>query len=70
MISLAVDLANAEEICGHPVDGLIGVDFFSKRIVQIDFAAHVIRFPAAADPAAPRRFPSDFATGRCACRWP
>jgi hypothetical protein len=49
-ISLAVDLANAEKICSESVDGLIGVDFFSNRIVQIDFASHVIRFPAKAEP--------------------
>jgi hypothetical protein len=62
-ISLAVDLANAEEICSKPVDGLIGVDFFSNRIVQIDFAAHLIRFPAKVDPAGAQTLPIRFRNG-------
>jgi hypothetical protein len=62
-ISLAVDLTKAEEICSEPVDGLIGMDFFSNRIVQIDFAAHVIRFPAKADPGAAQTLPIQFRNG-------
>jgi hypothetical protein len=62
-ISLAVDLAKAQEICSEPVDGLIGVDFFSHRIVQIDFASHVIRFPAKADAAGTQTLPLRFRNG-------
>jgi hypothetical protein len=62
-ISLAVDLANAEEICGEPVDGLLGIDFFSNRIVQIDFVSHVIRFPAKADPGGAQTLPIRFRNG-------
>ncbi len=38
-VSLAVDLKNASLLCSRPVDGLIGVDFFLRRVVEIDFAA-------------------------------
>jgi hypothetical protein len=62
-ISLAVDLSNAEQICSERVDGLIGVDFFSNRIVQIDFTAHVIRFPAKAHPAGSPTLPIRFRNG-------
>jgi hypothetical protein len=62
-ISLAVDLTNAEKICSEPVDGLIGVDFFANRIVQIDFAARVIRFPAKADPAGGQTLPIRYRSG-------
>ena len=62
-ISLAVDLANAEEICSEPVDGLIGVDFFANRIVQIDFASRVIRFLAKADQHGAQTLPIRFCNG-------
>jgi hypothetical protein len=62
-ISLAVDLANAQAVCSEPVDGLIGVDFFSNRIVQIDFASHVIRFPAKAEPTGAQPLPIRFRNG-------
>lgn len=40
---LAVDLGKFSASCERPVDGLIGVDFFRDRVVQIDFAAQKIR---------------------------
>ena len=40
---LAVDLENLSTSCERPVDGLIGMDFFSGRSVQIDFEAQKIR---------------------------
>jgi hypothetical protein len=50
-IPLAADLSTADELCSRPVDGLIGVDFFKDRVVQIDYARHCLRllgprFPA------------------------
>jgi len=39
-IGLAVDLRNAEQLCGQRVDGLIGADFFKGRVTQIDYARH------------------------------
>ena len=63
-ISMAVDLSNAEKICEAPVDGLLGVDFFTNHIVQLDFAAHVIRFPANAKLAAKgEKLPIRFCNG-------
>jgi len=44
-IPLAVDLSMADELCSHPIDGLIGVDFFKGRVVQIDYARRCLRFP-------------------------
>ncbi len=44
---LAVDLSALSESCECRVDGLIGMDFFRDRIVQIDFAAGSIRLLAA-----------------------
>jgi len=62
-VSLAVDLSNAEQICSQPVDGLIGIDFFSNRIVQIDFVSRVIRFPAKAEPGGAQTLPIRFRNG-------
>ncbi|HEY3897347.1 MAG TPA: aspartyl protease family protein [Chthoniobacter sp.] len=42
-ISLAVDLSAADQLCSRPIDGLVGVDFFCNRVVQIDYAHHVLR---------------------------
>src|SRR5215471_12479512 len=36
---LAIDLRALSGSCRQPVDGILGVDFFRSRIVQIDFAA-------------------------------
>ncbi len=42
-VPLAVDLRNATELCSRPIDGLIGVDFFRRQPLEIDFAARRIR---------------------------
>ena len=42
-IPLAVDLSKAEELCSYRVDGLIGIDFFQGRVVQIDYAHRCLR---------------------------
>jgi hypothetical protein len=34
---LAIDLATVSERCHQHIDGILGVDFFRNRIVQIDF---------------------------------
>jgi hypothetical protein len=41
--ALAVDLGAISRSCGRHVDGLIGLDFFRARVVQIDYAARKIR---------------------------
>src|SRR5882724_8600563 len=40
---LAIDLEKLSRSCERPVDGLVGMDFFRGRIVQIDFDAQKIR---------------------------
>ncbi len=40
---LAIDLGAVSKTCHQPIDGLIGVEFFHRRIVQLDFAAEKIR---------------------------
>ena len=40
---LAVDLEKLSRSCQRPVDGLVGMDFFRGRVVQIDFEAQKIR---------------------------
>ena len=40
---LAVDLGKLGQVCNCCVDGLIGVDFFQNRTVQIDYENHTIR---------------------------
>ncbi len=47
-VPLAVDLSNAGQLCREPVDGLLGVDFFRSRVVQIDFPAQRIRLLSSA----------------------
>ncbi len=48
---LAVDLAELGHACNCCVDGLIGMDFFRDKIVQIDFGEHKIRLLKSADAA-------------------
>ncbi len=45
---LVVDLRELSRASGRSIDGLIGADFFHHRIVQIDFAAQVLRLLPAA----------------------
>ncbi len=40
---IAVDLEKLSRSCERPVDGLIGMDFFRGRVVQIDFDIQKIR---------------------------
>ena len=40
---LAPDLRPVSAACGQRIDGLLGMDFFRERIVQIDYAAQKIR---------------------------
>ncbi len=40
---LAVDLAALSQACTCNVDGLLGVDFFKRRVIEIDFRAARIR---------------------------
>jgi predicted aspartyl protease len=40
---LGVDLAKLGEACSMPVDGLLGMDFFAGKTVQIDFDCQTIR---------------------------
>lgn len=44
---LALDLSKLSGACSHPVDGLVGADFFRNRVVQIDYAAEKLRVLAA-----------------------
>ena len=47
---LAVDLRALSECCDQPVDGILGVDFFRSRIVQIDFTEGRLRILEKCDP--------------------
>jgi hypothetical protein len=40
---LVVDLSEVSKACNRTIDGLLGVDFFRDRVVQIDFEAGRIR---------------------------
>ena len=47
---LAVDLRALSDRCDQPVDGILGVDFFRSRIVQIDFTEGRVRILEKCDP--------------------
>ena len=47
---LAIDLRALSDRCEQPVDGILGVDFFRSRIVQIDFAEGKVRILEKCDP--------------------
>jgi hypothetical protein len=47
---LAIDLHALSGCCEEPVDGILGVDFFRNRIVQIDFAAGKVRILEKCEP--------------------
>lgn len=42
-LTLATDLHMADEICDRHIDGLVGIEFFHRRIVQIDYSARKLR---------------------------
>jgi hypothetical protein len=46
---LAVDLRALSDCCKQAVDGILGVDFFRSRIVQIDFTEGRVRILAKCD---------------------
>ena len=47
---VAVDLRALSDCCDQPVDGILGVDFFRSRIVQIDFTKGRVRILGKCDP--------------------
>ena len=47
---LAIDLRALSGSCQQPVDGILGVDFFRGRIVQIDFTQGKVRILVKCDP--------------------
>ena len=49
---LALDLSETSAACSRSIDGLLGADFFSGRIVEIDFKAGCIRLLDKADAGA------------------
>jgi predicted aspartyl protease len=60
---LALDLQKLSKACAHPVDGLVGADFFRERVVQVDFGAGKVRLldaaPAKADEVLPIEIQKD-----------
>ena len=48
--ALAIDLRALSSSCQQPVDGIVGVDFFRSRIVQIDFTQGKVRILEKCDP--------------------
>jgi predicted aspartyl protease len=40
---LALDLSAVSRMCHQPVDGLLGADFFRRRVVEIDYANEKVR---------------------------
>ena len=47
---LAVDLRALSDRCDQPVDGILGIDFFRSRTVQIDFTEGRVRILEKYDP--------------------
>jgi hypothetical protein len=47
---LAIDLRTLSSSCQQPVDGILGVDFFRSRIVQINFTEGRVRLLEKCDP--------------------
>jgi len=47
---LAIDLRALSDCCDRRVDGILGVDFFRSRIVQIDFTEGRVRILEKCDP--------------------
>ncbi|MHA3773379.1 aspartyl protease family protein [Verrucomicrobiota bacterium sgz303538] len=63
-IPLALDLSNADTICGRPVDGLIGMDFFADKVVQIDYSEQRLRLlDRAEESSAVQRLPMQVRNG-------
>jgi len=55
-----IDLAKIRQIGGHPIYGMIGMDFLTDHVVHLDFDRGLVRFleavPEAAGPALPLIF--------------
>lgn len=49
---LALDLSAVSKTCSQKIDGLLGADFFRRRVVQLDFTAGCVRLLNQADPVA------------------
>ncbi len=47
---LALDLSRLSAACSNSVEGLVGADFLSDQVVQIDYAAQKLRLLAAKPP--------------------
>ncbi len=47
---LALDLSKLSAACSNSVEGLVGADFLSDQVVQIDYAAQKLRLLAAKPP--------------------
>jgi len=62
-LPLAVDLSSADELCSRPVDGLVGVDFFRNRVVQIDYTHRRVRILSETPASAGDRLPVRFING-------
>jgi hypothetical protein len=61
---LAADLSMADDMCGRSIDGLVGIEFFRDRIVQIDYEHACLRLldaPPGEPPTA--RLPLDIRSG-------
>jgi predicted aspartyl protease len=62
---LVTDLSALSKVCHSRIDGLLGADFFSSHIVQIDFSAALIRILSRTQPdSATEILPLRSKTGR------
>jgi len=62
-IPFVTDLSMADDLCSQPIDGLIGVDFFQDRVVQIDYSRRCLRMLAPGSAAVGERLPIKFQNG-------
>jgi len=62
-IQLAVDLRSADDLCSRPVDGLIGVEFFKNRVVQIDYTHRQLRIISSSPAPGSERLPIKLLNG-------
>jgi len=66
---LALDLTKLSSACSNSVDGLIGADFFSGRVVQIDYTTQKLRL-LQTKPRASQGQTIPLETRRCGLRVP
>jgi hypothetical protein len=62
-LTYATDLSLADEICSRPIDGLIGVEFFRDRVVEIDYEKRCLRIGAATPAHDAERLPLRWQNG-------